>query len=395
MYLARRLASTLATALDQFPSVLITGPRQSGKTTFVREDLGGSFAFVTFDDPLEREFATQDPRGFLGRFGDRPAILDEIQYVPELLSYLKMRIDEARDWHGRWVLTGSQQFELMQQVTESLAGRVAVLELLPLSGEELAGVGDESLEHRLWIGGYPEIALAPEKRDLWTSSYLRTYVERDVRMVRNIGDLRAFESFLAVCAARHGQTLNMAAISRQLGITSPTVKDWISVLEASYGMCLLPPWHRNYGKRVIRSPKAYFLDPVLATALTRQPDAEASLRGPLGGPLLEGWIVAEAIKSFANRGLRPAVFHWRSHDGLEVDLLVDVGGKLQPVEIKATATPRAGHLAPMNRFRTLVGDDATGSGLLVCGVAEPTPMPGGNLALPWSQFGEWLDERLA
>jgi uncharacterized protein len=391
MYIPRLLRDSLEEALRQFPAVLVTGPRQSGKTTFLKQEVGERFEFVTFDDPLERDFARRDPRGFLGRFQGRAAILDEIQYVPEILGYLKMQIDAKRDRPGRWLLTGSQQFELMRNVTESLAGRVAILELLPFSGRELSQIPPLDLAKRLWIGGYPELAVQPDKRDLWVRSYLRTYVERDVRQLRNIGDLRIFEAFLAVCAARHGQTLNMAALSRQLGVSAPTIKDWISVLEASYVLTLLPPWHANYGKRVIRSPKVYFADPALACTLTRQSTADSALAGPLGGPLLEGWIVNEAVKGFTNRGRRPEVYHWRSHDGLEVDLLIALGPQLLPVEIKATATPRAGHLKPMDRFRALLGDDAIGAGLLVCQVEQPTPMPGGNLALPWAQFGDWLD----
>jgi len=356
--------------------------------------VGERFEYVSFDDPLERDFARQDPRGFLARFGGRPAILDEIQYVPEILAYLKLAIDAERDANGRWLLTGSQQFQLMRDVTESLAGRVAVLELLPFSGGELAGAVEGDLGQRIWTGDYPEPALAPAKRDLWIRSYLRTYVERDVRQLRNIGDLRTFESFLAMCAARHGQTLNMAGISRQLGISGPTIKDWISVLEASYVLFLLPPWFKNYGKRVIRAPKVFFLDPSLACALTRQPSPAAALAGPLGGPLVEGWIVSEAVKAFTHRGRPPDVFHWRSHDGLEVDLLVSLGNRLLPVEIKTTATPRAGHIKPLDRLRALLGDEATPSGLLVCQVDEPTPLPGGHTALPWWQFSDWLGKEL-
>lgn len=394
MYLPRCLQAALHEALRHFPAVLVTGPRQSGKTTFLRQEAGEHFAYVSFDDPFERTFARDDPRGFLDRFGERPVILDEVQHAPELLSHVKLRIDADRDRRGRWILTGSQQLGLMGDVSESLAGRVAVLELLPLSDGELGPARQTGLAERTWVGGYPEPALRPAMRDLWVSSYLRTYVERDVRQLRNIGDLRAFHAFLGLCAARHGQLLNMADLSRQLGTSGPTVKDWLSVLEASYVVRLVPPWSRNYGKRITRAPKLFFVDPALASALTRQPSAEAALAGPLGGPLLEGWIVSEVLKAFAHSGRRPEVYHWRSHGGLEVDLLVPVGPKLLAIEVKLTATPRPGHLRPLERLRALLGDDAAAPGLLVCRVKQPTALPGGGLALPWCEFGGWLRERI-
>jgi len=351
-------------------------------------------AYVSFDDPFERQFALDDPRGFLDRFGEAPVILDEVQYVPSLLGSLKLRIDAQRGQRGRWILTGSQQLGLMGDVSESLAGRVAVLELLPFSGLELASAGSATLAQRLWVGSYPEPSLRPAMRDLWITSYLRTYVERDVRQLRNVGDLRSFEAFLGLVAARHGQLLNMASLARALGVSGPTVKDWLSVLEASYVVRMVPPWLRNYGKRITRAPKLYFVDPALASALTRQPSPEAALAGPLGGPLLEGWVVSEVTKAFAHAGRRPEVYHWRSHGGLEVDLLVPLGPRLLPIEVKLTATPRPGHLRPLHRLTELLGEDAASPGLLVCRVPEPTPLPNGALALPWSQLGGWLRERL-
>ena len=391
MYIPRRLAGTLQHALTQFPAVLITGPRQSGKTTMLREEVGSEYVYTTFDDPLQREFARRDPRGFIDQFKGRPAILDEVQYVPEILSTVKVAIDADRAVTGRWILTGSQQFGLMHDVSESLAGRIAVLDLLPFNAAEAVW---QSAQSAMWRGGYPEPALHPERRDLWLASYVRTYVDRDVRQLRNIGDLRSFDAFVGLCAARHGQTLNMAALSRQLGISGPTVRDWISVLEASYVLFLLPPWHRNYGKRVVKSPKSFFVDSALVTYLTRQPSEAAALAGAMGGALFEGLVVVEALKSFANRGIRPVMHHWRSHDGLEVDLLLGVGPRLVPVEIKLTSTPRAGHVRALDKVCEVLGDDVEKHGLLVCRVDKPTPLPGGHLALPWREFGSWLDQRL-
>jgi hypothetical protein len=393
MYLRRQLFPTLQTALSQFPAVLVTGPRQSGKTTFLREEFGDRFAYVTFDDPLTRAFATSDPRGFLDLYREQPVILDEIQYVPELLPYLKMLIDQNRQRYGHWLLTGSQQFALMKNVSESLAGRIALLELLPFSQLEYAPA-TETLEERLWRSDYPEPALAPDKRELWLRSYLQTYIERDVRLLHNIQDLRGFKLFLGLCAGRHGQVFNKAALARDCGVSEPTIKTWGHVLAASYILYFLPPCHRNYGKRLIKTPKLYLLDAALAAWLTRQPSAAAMLAGGMGGALFEGWVVGETVKAFTLLGRLPDLFFWRSHDGLEVDLIVLVNGRLLPVEIKLTATPTLRHLEPLHKFRELAGDEAAESGVLVCRVEQPQLLPHGNLALPWQRFPAWLREQL-
>jgi predicted AAA+ superfamily ATPase len=392
-YVPRALAAALSGALEQFPSVLVTGPRQSGKTTFLLQEFGGGARYVSLDDPLERSVAASDPNAFLDRFPDRRVILDEIQYAPDLLPHLKVRIDRDRRRHGRWLLTGSQQFQLMANVGESLAGRIALLDLLPFSLLELPGAG-ETLASLLWTGSYPEPALEPGKRDLWISSYIQTYVERDVRQLLKVQDLRTFEMVLGLCAARHGQELNMADLARSAGISQPTVKTWINLLEAAYVIRLLPPYFENFGKRIVRSPKLYFLDSALVSVLTRQPAAEAALAGAMGGALFEGLVVSEAYKVFAIAGKRPDLFFWRSHGGLEVDLVLMLPAGLVPVEIKLTATPTLRHAEALGRFKELAGSRAAGPGLLVCNIAEPVQLPGENLALPWRQFPGWLRQRL-
>lgn len=392
MYQPRSLGPTLRRSLREFGAVLVTGPRQSGKTTFLRHEAGGSADYVSFDDPQERAYAAADPAGFLDRFRSRRVILDEIQYAPALLSYLKMRIDADPARRGRWLLTGSQQFGLMRDVSESLAGRIAILELPPFSHLELPR---RTLERALWESGYPEPALHPSRRDLWLRSYVATYLERDVRQMRNVPDLRAFSQFLSLAAARHSQEFHPAALSRDLGLSQPTVKSWAGVLEASYIAYMLPPWSRNYGKRVVKTSKLYFLDSALAALLTRQNTPAAALSGPLGGPLLEGWVIAEAAKAFMALGRKPDLHFWRSHDGLEVDLLIAADGKLHPVEIKRTATPGIGHLAPITRFIAAAGGDASASGLLVCGTSSERALPGGHVALPWREFPSWLARLLA
>jgi len=393
-YIPRQLAATLRRAMQQFPAVLVTGPRQAGKTTLLQHEAGEGFTYISFDDPVERAFALQDPAGFLDRFGAQPVILDEVQYVPELLPSLKLRIDKARKRHGRWLLTGSQQFHLMRNVGETLAGRIAILDQLPFSVAEMATVAVPELEQVLWNGCYPEPALQPDKRELWLRAYVQTYLERDVRQLQNIRDLRAFEQFVALACARHTQEFNSAAFSRDVGVTLPTAKSWAGLLEASYLLYLLPPFFNNLGKRITKAPKLYMLDPGVVSFLTRQPGAQAALAGAMGGALFEGLVVTEALKTYTNRGLKPALWYWRSHDGLEVDLIVQGKRGLIPVEIKLTATPQPQHIEGLRRFRALAGEDQCSAGVLVCRVAQQQPLPHGATAMPWQKFSAWLGEQL-
>ncbi len=390
MYIARLSSTALSHALRHFPATLVTGPRQAGKTTLLMHEAGKETAYVSFYDPIERQFAASDPQGFLDRFGNLRVILDEIQYIPELLPYLKMRIDRDRKRNGKWLLTGSQQFHLMKNIAESLAGRVALLELLPFSMLEHTYQGPHRLEKQIWNGGYPEPSLTPAARGLWVRSYIQTYIERDVRQLQNIKDLHSFDLFLGLAAAHHGQIFNTATLSRAVGVSLPTIKSWTGVLEASYLCRLLPPYFNNYGKRLVKTPKLFFLDSAIVCELTRQPGGESALAGAMGGALFEGMIISEAIKVFTMLGMRPDLFFWRSHDGLEVDLIIRIQGRLVPVEIKLTATPTDNHLAPLQRFKTLVGNDAAEYGLLVCRVKEERRLPHGNRALPWHRFPEWL-----
>ncbi len=393
MYLQRSLLQTLKSALKQFPAVLITGPRQSGKTTFLQTEFGESFNYITFDDPLTRTLAANDPNGFLDQTVEQPLILDEIQYVPEILPYLKIRIDKARDVAGRWLLTGSQQFMLMKNVSESLAGRIALLELLPLSLIEQQHE-TVTLADLIWIGHYPEPALYPQKRDLWMSSYIQTYIERDIRLLHSVQDLRTFETFLALCASNHSQVFNNARLARACGVSEPTIKTWGNLLESSYVLFFLPHYYNNYGKRLTKTPKLYFLDSGLSCMLTRQPNGQAALAGAMGGALFEGFVVSEAVKAFTMAGKRPDLFFWRSHDGLEVDLIIQVGTRFIPVEIKLTATPTLKHLDPLNRFRQLAGNDVADLGVLVCRAEQKTQMPNHNIVLPWKEFPTWLQAQL-
>ncbi len=389
MFIRRRLQSTFFRALDQFPAVMITGPRQAGKTTFVREELKNRADYLSFDDPFEQQFAREDPRGFLKRFSNRPVILDEIQYAPELLRYIKIQIDENRSTTGRWILTGSQHFNLMRNVQETLAGRIAILELYPLSLLELPQSSQADIQDLVWNGLYPDPALGTD-RNLWIVSYISTYLQRDVRDIVDIRNMHTFKVFLSLCAARHGQELNYARLARECGVSQPTVRRWIDVLEASYILTLLPPFHRNFGKRLIKTPKLYFIDPALVSFLTRQPSPEAALAGAMGGALFEGLIVSEALKlkSFVNHQFD--ISYWRSHDGLEVDLIISTGNRVIPVEIKLSASPTTRHGTTLDRFRQLAAPTECEAGTVICRVSSPTPLPQNKTALPWSDFSNWL-----
>ena len=389
MYIKRKIEAAFQEALALFPVCVLTGARQSGKSTFLRNELS-HYRYVTFDDPVQRDFATSDPDGFINLLKDSSGIiLDEIQYVPSLLQYIKMDVDKRRS-PGRWILTGSQQFHLMKNISESLAGRAVLFDLAPFCYPEISGTG--VLSTLLWNGFYPEPALYPEKRDLWVRSYIQAYLERDIRQLGNVTDIHSFDAFIKLCAARHSQELNLASIARESGNAIITLKRWVGLLESCYLIHLLRPFHSNLGKRIVKSPKIYFMDSALATFLTQQPSAPAMLSGSMGGAFFEGFIITEAVKCFFNHGKQPELFFWRSHDGLEVDLIIQIGNQIHPIEIKRSATPKPAFLDPLNRFKQIAGSGFDiGEGLLVCQAENITALPNGNRCLPWQEFYPWLD----
>lgn len=343
-YIHRDIEVRLERLLASSPCVAVTGPRQAGKSTLLRHCLP-DYKYVTLDDPFFREQAHADPLLLLDSLGER-AIIDEIQLAPGLLSYIKIRVDEERGVKGRYVLTGSQQFGLIKNLSESLAGRIALLELLPLSVAEkrrhlTLPDSIDLFRHAALTGSYPELVV-DSAVDLpsWYASYLQTYLERDIRTIYNIGDLRDFQRFVRLLAARCGQQLNMSDFSRDLGISVPTVKSWLSILEASRVVYLLPPYYSNLGKRITKAPKLYFLDIGLACNLAGVRDEAHLFNGPMAGHLFENFCVQETVKYFLGKGEQPPLYYIRTSNRLEVDLLIEQSaGELLPVEIKLTRTP--------------------------------------------------------
>lgn len=329
-YVARRIEPTLLAAARRFPVVILTGPRRAGKTTLLRRAFPRA-SYHLLEDPDLVGRVRADPRGFL-EAARTPAILDEIQHAPELLSYVRTLVDAHPGRAGRWILTGSQEAPLMRGVSESLAGRAAVLQLLPLSLEETPRVS-------LLRGGYPEVVARPAAARLWFSSYVQTYLERDVRAVTAIRDLATFRRFLGLVATRSGQMLNKTDLAAPLGVSVPTITEWLSILEITGQVALVPPWFESYGKRLVKSPKLYLLDSGLAAFLLGIESERDLSRSPFLGPLFEGFVASEVVKRQVNGGRRRELYYFRDQQGLEVDFVVPVRGhKLLLLEAKASRT---------------------------------------------------------
>lgn len=366
----RTLAKILLKAVKTFPAIVVTGPRQSGKTTLLKTLFSKSHRFVSLESPEARIRAKNDPISFLQKYNE-PVILDEIQYAPELLSYIKVKIDQNRK-PGRWLFTGSQHFPLMQGLSESLAGRIAVLSLLPFSYAERINNGNRSKNMSNWLkkldfrkkcdkvptplsetllrGNYPEIASKKSvDRQLWCGSYISTYLERDVRNLTQIGDLSQFERFLKLCAVRTGQILNLSSMAQDIGVSVPTAKRWLSILETGYLVHLLYPYYRNIGKRLIKSPKLYFCDTSLASYLLGIQDKETLLNSPNFGNLFETMIVTDFLKRFLHFGEMPSMYYMRTRDDLEIDLVLELNQKLHLFEIKSAMTIFPKHAASLQR----------------------------------------------
>lgn len=385
MYIPRAIEPHLLEALKQFPACLVTGPRQSGKSTLLQHLLKGH-AYVSLDDPLHRAMAKEDPELFLSSF-PAPLIIDEIQYAPELFSHLKLRIDQKRHVPGQYVLTGSQIFSLMKGVSESLAGRIAIFQLYPLHWREIQPEGlisDADCAAQTVCGFYPEFLSVPNLNgNLWHGSYLSTYVERDVRNVKAIADLGRFQTFISLLAARAGQLLNLAEIAGQCGISQPTAKDWLSILEATYVIYLLRPYHANLSKRLVKSPKVFFVDTGLLCYLLGIDTPERFFKAAERGHLFENMVVMEAVKRLAASLERASFYFYRTALGMEVDLLVERRGGIEAYEIKHAKTIQREMGQSLKRFKE---EHPVKKAALLSLREEKIPLFEGVVGEHWSSF---------
>jgi uncharacterized protein len=367
-FVARDISREITHLAASYPVVTVLGPRQSGKTTLVRK-LFFQKPYISLEDPDVRSFAESDPRGFLGNYSEG-AVFDEIQRAPFLLSYLQTIVDNS-DQKGLFILTGSHQHELHQSISQSLAGRTAVVRLLPFCLSELPEkFQNKEIEFYLFHGMYPRVYNDSLQPTTFYNSYMQTYVERDVRQLINIKDLGLFQRFMKLCASRIGQIFNANSMSNELGISSHTVGQWVSILEASFVVFRLPPYFENFGKRSIKSPKLYFTDVGLASYcldITRQ---EQLARDPLRGNLIENFVIAEIVKHRFNQGINSAVYFYRDSNQNEVDVIVKEGNTLCPIEIKASKTFNPFFLKGLNHFKSMVADRCQQGYLIYTGEHE-------------------------
>lgn len=394
----RTLGQSILDASDSFKVVLLTGSRQVGKTTLLQELQKKTRSYVTLDDLDMRLAAQQDPASFLDRL-ELPVLIDEVQYAPDLFPYIKMVVDKEKK-NGLFWLTGSQQFDMMKNVTESLAGRVAVLQLQGISQAEEQGRSSDApflpelkilkerqksakvlklpdVYHKIWRGSYPDmVAQSNDKNwERFYSSYVTTYIQRDVREYLDITDTAAFHKFMQIAAARTGQLINYADMSRDVGVSQPTIKTWLDVLHASGVVYLLQPYFNNQTKRLVKTPKLYFMDTGLCSYLTGWLNPDVLERGAMSGAMFETWVTSEIIKSYLHNGRSPRVYFYRDKDKREVDLLIEESGTLYPIEIKKTASVQNSSFKGFGMLENL--KTPIGHGAVLCMTSALTPMGDG------------------
>ena len=402
MYVSRTLEAFVASC--RFPVLMVCGARQVGKTTLLKHASQSDRTYVTLDDPLVQSLAREDPALFMQRFAP-PVLIDEIQYAPQLLPYIKMAVDRQRT-PGQFWLTGSQHFHLMQGASESLAGRVGIVQLLGLSRRERLGrgadgpflptpdaVGDrvrtggslglKELYRLIWRGDFPAIAL-DEQMDwgLFYSAYLQTYLQRDIRDLARVGDELSFLRFLRAAAARTGQILNFSDLACAADVAPNTAKTWLSILQASGMVYLLEPYYTNLTKRLVKSPKLYFVDTGLCAYLTEWASPETLEAGAMSGPILESWIVSELLKSYRHNGRLAPFYYYRDRDGKEIDLLVLQDGAIYPLEFKKTASPTKNHIRHFQALKKL--NRPVGRGGVICLAEQSLPLAEAALSIPVS-----------
>ena len=383
MYIERQITAAVQQSLLEMPIVTITGPRQSGKTTLARK-VAPNFTYVNLENLDEKEFAINDPRGFLNRYGEG-TIIDEVQNVPTLFSYLQT-VTDSRGTKGQYILTGSQQFSLLSNITQSLAGRTALYRLLPLSIGEISNALPlpDSFEEFIWKGSYPRIYADNLNPTRWLNDYIQTYIERDVRQLQNIKDLRTFTQFTRLLAGRVGQLLNLNDITNQIGIDNKTAKSWISVLEASFIIHILPPHFVNFNKRIVKTPKLYFLDTGLACALLNIKSAEELATHYSRGALFENWVITEVIKNSLNQGNSiTELYFWRDSNGNELDLIIGDNAQ-KAYEIKASQTLKTSLFESLDKYKKLNNEAQT---YLIYGGAEQRKQYGSEV-IGWKNMAQ-------
>ena len=387
MYIKRSMEPVLKAAMKKFPVVTVVGPRQSGKTTLLKHLLKG-VPYVNLESIRDRQFAEQDPIGFLNQF-DKGVLLDEIQRVPELLSEIQARVD-ANPRVGRYVISGSENLVVSRHIAQTLAGRTAILKLMPLSLAEIPTM--PRLDDLMIKGFYPRVWSSRVKHQDHYSPYTETFVERDVRDLLAVKNLALFRKFLGLCAGRVGQLLNRDSLAGDVGVSAKSIEEWLSVLEATFVMFRLQPWHRNIGKRLMKSPKLYFYDTGLACHLMGIETAQQLKHHPLRGSLFENMVVADMFKSAYHRGDNPRINFYRDSNDNEVDVVVPVGNQLQPIEIKSADTFDAGFLKGCVSFSKVVGDEA-GVPIVIMGGGAAQKRTNVHV-LPWTRMRElgWMQK---
>lgn len=351
MFFPRELAEPLRAGARHFGAVVLTGPRRSGKTFLMRRTFPEA-SYLLLEDPDTLARVRSDPRGWLDEIRG-PAILDEIQNAPELFAYIRTRIDERPARRGQWLLTGSQELALMAGVTESMTGRAAVFQLLPLSLREVG-------RYDLVRGGFPEVVKGPRGAEVWFRSYVQTYLERDVRSVKTVKDLATFRRFLTLVAARHGQVLNRTELAAPLGVSVPTVSQWLGILETTGHVVVVPPYYESFGKRLIKSPKLYWVDPGLVCFLLGIHGQKQLEQSPFIGPVFEGFVATEIIKNQVHRGHARDLYYFRDERGLEVDFVTGAPGEpLRLIEAKWSRTVTPAMARPLLRLREAAGTRVT------------------------------------
>ncbi len=350
----REASETLATLAKQFRAIAVVGPRQSGKSTLVKH-LFPEKKYITLENPEERERAAGDTRGFLKQL-PQGAIIDEAQRVPELFNYLQQVLDESNE-RGKFILTGSNNFLMLEKITQSLAGRIGYIDLLPLSLTEIFSIPGQTkqVDEIIFNGGYPPVCYENIKPKFWFPAYVRTYVERDVRQIKNITDLSLFQKLLFLCVGRIGQQLNLSNLSIECGVDHKTIQSWLTIMQTSYIIHLLQPHHKNFSKRIVKSPKLYFYDTGLACSLLSIQSAEQLQYHAMRGALFENLIVNELIKRRFNQGLQSNLFYWRDVSGHELDVILDFGNELIPVEIKSGMTVSSDFFNGIKFWQKLTG----------------------------------------